>query len=280
MRKAFRRQVILQSADPSGGLEELAQDELTNDLIKRQMIINPQLQQLQALTNQQQLQVTNQQPVLRTLVAQQPFQFQQPIVQQPALSGFPQSLTFNPLQSPFRFLTSNYVSPVQTSDTARASDTRLVSPQPAGLATSPLASRMMVNGFGNDHTSLGMLGLSQLTGSQEMPGMAYRAYSPYHRKPYRRPLYRRRLHRPEEYDEDEDALPEEDGPIGEETASQTGSYSEEVIPGPEGQTLLDSSHVGFGPITVEAKTAQGERLALNEGRRNYVQRPKDAKQPK
>lgn len=48
--------------------------------------------------------------------------------------------------------------------------------------------------------------------------------------------------------------------IGKEEVTTPGSYTTESVPNSDGDTLINSS-VGFGPITVEAKTAEGARAA-------------------
>ena len=250
-RKPFKRQILLQSADPE-------------DLIKRQFIMSPQFQ---ALASQQRLQdMLAQQAALRGIVSQRPAQ-----VAPSLLSPLPQALTFNPLQSPLGMLTSSFVSPLES-----APGPQMMSPRraPQTFNSGPFARQLLANRFAEPDTSLNSLGISQLLGPHERLEPSYHSF--HRRRPFGRPLFRRRLARPRYHEElEESDLPAEDGPIGEERVSQGDGYSEETLPEVTGKTLLDTSHEGFGPITVEARTAEGERLALDDRRRTKVQRPKD-----
>lgn len=96
-------------------------------------------------------------------------------------------------------------------------------------------------------------------------------YPTYTRRILHRPQYRRRLHNFRE-DEDLDGIQPE--VIGHEGITQEGSYSTEEVPSSEGETLINSP-VGFGPITVEAKTAEGARVAqaAGEDKRYRINKP-------
>jgi len=97
-------------------------------------------------------------------------------------------------------------------------------------------------------------------------------YPTYTRRILHRPQYRRRLHNFRE-DGDLDGIRPE--VIGHEGVTQEGSYSTEEVPSSEGQTLINSP-VGFGPITVEAKTAEGARAAqaAGEDKRYRIDKPR------
>ena len=96
-------------------------------------------------------------------------------------------------------------------------------------------------------------------------------YPTYTRRILHRPQYRRRLHN---FREDEDLDRFHPEVIGHEGITQEGSYSTEEVPSSEGQTLINSP-VGFGPITVEAKTAEGARAAqaAGEDKRYRIDKP-------
>ncbi|KAK3703953.1 hypothetical protein QZH41_003850 [Actinostola sp. cb2023] len=94
---------------------------------------------------------------------------------------------------------------------------------------------------------------------------------PHYRRAYgRHPLFRRRLHH-NYYDDDE----YDDGDYRDDREMYHGqhlggSYSENEMPNNEGETLVDTSNHGFGPITVEAKTAEGVRKSLGEDKRGNI----------
>lgn len=94
------------------------------------------------------------------------------------------------------------------------------------------------------------------------------------------PLYRRRLHH-RYYDDDDDyddsyreRRPLYHEHLGRDRISIGGSYSESEVPNSEGETLVDTSNHGFGPITVEAKTAEGLKKSLWEDKRGDIIKPK------
>lgn len=97
----------------------------------------------------------------------------------------------------------------------------------------------------------------------------------YPRRFFHRPQYRRRLHNFREEDALDGIQPEV---LGRERISQEGSYSTEEVPSSQGETLINSP-VGFGPITVEAKTAEGARRAAmaGEDKRHRINRPVERK---
>jgi hypothetical protein len=108
---------------------------------------------------------------------------------------------------------------------------------------------------------------------------------PRNRRKYgRHPVYRRRLHHrryDDVYDEDNDDDDDDDREmyhpehLGKERVSLAGSYSENEVPNDQGQTLVDTNNHGFGPITVEAKTAEGVRKSLGEDSRSDITKPDD-----
>jgi len=62
--------------------------------------------------------------------------------------------------------------------------------------------------------------------------------------------------------------------LGKEEVTTPGSYTTERLPSSDAETLINSP-VGFGPITVEAKTAEGARAAqaAGEDKRHNINKP-------
>lgn len=99
----------------------------------------------------------------------------------------------------------------------------------------------------------------------------------------RHPIFRRRLHH-RYYDDDGDGYRgddyyHDDQPIYHERLGRgkitiDGPYSENDVPSREGETLVDTNNHGFGPITVEAKTAEGIKKSLGEDKRADIVKPK------
>ena len=90
---------------------------------------------------------------------------------------------------------------------------------------------------------------------------------PHWRKFSRRPLYRRRLHSHKDYDDQAtNALrSDRDSADTGEAVTQVGGYTvTDDNANKAGQVLVDRQNVGFGPITVEAKTAQGLKKAWRD----------------
>lgn len=99
---------------------------------------------------------------------------------------------------------------------------------------------------------------------------------PHWRKFHRRPLFRRRLQSHEKYDTDQSfntRQPDRDNQDTGESVTQVGGYT---VTGDKaekgGEVLIDKQNVGFGPITVEAKTAEGLKHSWedNELKRSQI----------
>ena len=289
-----KRQTVIEPIldDDPDNLEDILPGHSPSDY-KRQLIFAPSLQSMQrlqsleALSYQQPLQL--QQLQLRELQREQ--QQMQPR-QQPA-TGLQQLAGYPPLESnELQYLTPSLVSPLENVGSGFIS--RSSAGIPASLpspVTSPLASQSLVpSSAGEQLLSNNLirppLALNTLQSLARRQLLRDRSYfrNPlrlgYPRLPsrLRSPEYRRRLHNFRE-DEDEDNLHPE--LVGKERITQEGSYSAEDIPGPESETLLNTP-VGFGPITVEAKTLEGEKAALAAGeeKRFGIEKPSGSKREK
>lgn len=281
---------ILAAEDPSS-MDDLLQDDFDQDY-KRQMILTPaletlqQLQPLQPLLTQQALQPQSLQ--LRQLQLQQQMLPQQPLarqslglqgtsmqpagIQQPVgMAGAQQLGGFLPLTTtPLRYMTPSLVSPIEPMGTPSA-----VSPLTQSFAPSSLMPPLISSAFSHPRNDFGSLqslssgGLLQDRSQFRRPlRLGYPSYS---RRLFHRPQYRRRLHNFREEDNLDGIQPEV---IGSERITQGGSYSTEDVPSAGGETLINSP-VGFGPITVEAKTAEGARAAeaAGEDKRHRINKP-------
>ncbi|KXJ18634.1 hypothetical protein AC249_AIPGENE3806 [Exaiptasia diaphana] len=105
---------------------------------------------------------------------------------------------------------------------------------------------------------------------------------PRHFRRGRHPLFRRRLHH-RYYDDDdgddEDYYDHDEQPLYHERLGRGritigGEYSENEMPNNDSETLLDTNNHGFGPITVEAKTAEGLKKSIGEDKRGAILKPK------
>ena len=303
---------ILAAEDPSS-VDDLLQDDVSQNY-KRQLVLTPaletlqQLQPLQPAFTQQALQpqplqlrqlqlqqqLLQEQPFARQSLGMQPVGLEQQVGMQPSgiqqqvsLAG-PQSLgNIRSLDStPLRYMTSSLVTPMANPDPNLAGRS---SPLVSQRMASPLASSMVSSSFapsslmsplvsnefsrpGNDLNSFASLSSRGLLQDRSLFHHPLRlGYPTYTRRILHRPQYRRRLHN---FREDEDLDRFHPEVIGHEGITQEGSYSTEEVPSSEGQTLINSP-VGFGPITVEAKTAEGARAAqaAGEDKRYRIDKP-------
>lgn len=301
-----KRQTLVEPILPEepASVDDLLQDGLSQDY-KRQFILTPaletlqQLQPLQPMVAQETLQPQLQQLQLQQLLKEQQLAPQtvgvQPVAMQSVAGmqpvgmqqlGMPQQLgNLFPLEStPLRYMTSSLLAPMENigSRLARPSSTlssRMMSPMASplmspSLTPSNVMSPLLSNGFSHQNALSSIQGVSP--GGLFQDRSAFRhplrlGYSNYGRRPFRTPQYRRRLHN-FRADEDLDGIQPE--VLGREEITQQGSYTTERIPSSEGQTLVNSP-VGFGPITVEAKTAEGARraLAAGEDKRHNINKP-------
>lgn len=306
---------ILAAEDPSS-VDDLLQDDMSQNY-KRQLVLTPaletlqQLQPLQPMLTQQTLQpqplqlrqlqlqqqLLQEQPLTRQSLGMQPVGMEQQVGMQPAgiqqqvgMAGTQQLGNIFPLDStPVRYMTSSMVTPLENlgpslaGRSSSAVSQRMVSPMAPSLMSSSLIpsslmSPLISNAFSrprndiNSFQSLSSRGLLQDRSLFRHPlRLGYPSYS---RRILHRPQYRRRLH--DFRDEDFYGIKPE--VIGHEGITQEGSYSTEEVPSSEGETLINSP-VGFGPITVEAKTAEGARAAqaAGEDKRYHINKPSGRK---
>ena len=302
---------ILASEEPSS-VDDLLQDDMTENY-KRQLVLTPALETLQQLQPLQpevltqqalqpqplqlrqlqlQQQLLQEQPLARQSLAMQPVDMQQQLGMQPAgiqqqvgMAGTPQLENILSLDStPIRYMTSSLVTPMENlgpSLAGRSSSAvtqRMVSPLAPSLTSSSLLSPFMSNAISrprnglNSFQSLPPRGLLQDRSLFRHPlRLGYPSYS---RRILHRPQYRRRLH--DFREEDLNGIQPE--VLGHEGITQEGSYTTEEVPSSEGETLINSP-VGFGPITVEAKTAEGARAAqaAGEDKRHHIDKPSGRK---
>lgn len=314
-RKVKRQTLVepILAAEDSNSVDDLLQDDVSQNY-KRQLVLTPtleslqQLQPLQTTFTQQvlppqplqlrqlqlQQQLLQEQPFTRQSLGMQPVGMEQQVGMQP--SGVQQQVSMAGPQSlgnilsldstPLRYMTSSLVTPMANLGTNLAERS---SPAVSQRMTSPLASSMMSsslapssfisplvsNAFsrpGNDLNSFASFSSPGLLQDRSLFRHPLRlGYPTYTRRILHRPQYRRRLHNFRE-DEDLDGIHPE--VIGHEGITQEGSYSTEEVPSSDGQTLINSP-VGFGPITVEAKTAEGARAAqaTGEDKRYRIDKP-------
>lgn len=297
-----KRQTLVEpifSEEPNS-VDELLQDGMSQDF-KRQFIMTPaletlqQLQPLQSTFSQESLQ-----PQLRQLQLQQLIQEQQqapqsvglqpvgmqsiagvqPVgMQQLGMSGSQQLRNLLPLESsgsPLRYLTSSLVSPTEglSSGLIARQQSRfsphMISPIASPLMSSSLdspslMSPLLSNGFSHPRNTDVFQDRSLFRHPLRV------GYSGYPRRLLRGPQYRRRLHNFREEEGLDGIQPEI---LGKEEITAPGSYTTERVPDSEGETLINSP-VGFGPITVEAKTAEGARMAQAnaEDKRHNINKP-------
>lgn len=110
----------------------------------------------------------------------------------------------------------------------------------------------------------------------------YDEQQPRHFRRGRHPVYRRRLHHhyyDDDDDGDEDYYDHDEQPLYHERLGRGrvtigGRYSENEVPNDDGETLVDTNNHGFGPITVEAKTAEGLKKSFGEDKRGAILKPK------
>ena len=306
---------ILAAEDPSS-VDDLLQGDMSQNY-KRQLVLTPaletlqQLQPLQPVLTQQalqtqplqlrQLQLQQQllqdQPLTRQSLGMQPVDIGQQVGMQPtgmqqqvSMAGTQQLGNILSLDStPLRYMTSSLVSPVSNLGSSLASGSSpavsqpMVSPlasslMPSSISPSSLMSPMISNAFSRPRNDLNSFqSLSSRGLLQDRPFFRYPlrlGYPSYTRHILHRPQYRRRLH---DFREEElgGIKPEV---IGHEGVTMEGSYSTEDVPRSEGETLINSP-VGFGPITVEAKTAEGARAAqaAGEDKRYHIDKPSGRK---
>lgn len=303
---------ILATEDPSS-VDDLLQDDASQNY-KRQMVLTPaletlqQLQPLQPAFTQQALQpqslqlrqlqlqqqLLQEQPLARQTLGMQPVGMEQQVgmqpsgVQQQVSMAVPQSLgnILSLDSTPLRYMTSSMVTPMANlapnlvGTSSPAVSQRMPSPlvpsmMSSSFAPSSLMSPLVSNAISrpanylNSYASLSSRGLLQDRSLFHHPFRL--GYPTYTRRILHRPQYRRRLHNFRE-DGDLDGIRPE--VIGHGGVTQEGSYSTEDVPSSEGQTLINSP-VGFGPITVEAKTAEGARAAqaAGEDKRYRIDKP-------
>lgn len=286
---------ILTTEDPDS-MDDLFQGDYDQDY-KRQMILTPaletlqQLQPLQPLYTRQAIQPQSLQ--LRQLQLQPHILPEQPLTRQSfALQGTgmqptgmqqqigipgTQQLGLLPLTStPLRYMTPSLVTPLESMGSSfdeRSSAAGAALPQ--SFASQSLVSPLISGTFTrprSDYGSLQDLSSSSLFQDRSQFRRPLRLGFPGNpRRLFHRPQYRRRLHNLREEDNLDGMQPEV---LGRERISQEGSYSTEVVPSSQGETLINSP-VGFGPITVEAKTAEGARRAAmaGEDKRHRIHRP-------
>ena len=303
---------ILATEDPSS-VDDLLQDDASQNY-KRQLVLTPaletlqQLQPLQPAFTQQALQpqslqlrqlqlqqqLLQEQPLARQTLGMQPVGMEQQVGMQP--SGLQQQVSMAVPQSlgnilsldstPLRYMTSSMVTPMANlapnlvGTSSPAVSQRMPSPlvpsmMSSSFAPSSLMSPLVSNAISrpanylNSYASLSSRGLLQDRSLFHHPFRL--GYPTYTRRILHRPQYRRRLHNFRE-DGDLDGIRPE--VIGHGGVTQEGSYSTEDVPSSEGQTLINSP-VGFGPITVEAKTAEGARAAqaAGEDKRYRIDKP-------
>lgn len=303
---------ILAAEDPSS-VDDLLQDDVSQNY-KRQLVLTPaletlqQLQPLQPAFTQQALQpqslqlrqlqlqqqLLQEQPLARQTLGMQPVGMEQQVgmqpsgVQQQVSMAVPQSLgnILSLDSTPLRYMTSSMVTPMANlapnlaGTSSPAVSQRMPSPlvpsmMSSSFAPSSLMSPLVSNAISrpanlNSYASLSSRGLLQDRSLFHHPLRL--GYPTYTRRILHRPQYRRRLHNFRE-DGDLDGIRPE--VIGHEGVTQEGSYSTEEVPSSEGQTLINSP-VGFGPITVEAKTAEGARAAqaAGEDKRYRIDKPR------
>lgn len=303
---------ILATEDPSS-VDDLLQDDASQNY-KRQLVLTPaletlqQLQPLQPAFTQQALQpqslqlrqlqlqqqLLQEQPLARQTLGMQPVGMEQQVgmqpsgVQQQVSMAVPQSLgnILSLDSTPLRYMTSSMVTPMANlapnlaGTSSPAVSQRMPSPlvpsmMSSSFAPSSLMSPLVSNAISrpanylNSYASLSSRGLLQDRSLFHHPFRL--GYPTYTRRILHRPQYRRRLHNFRE-DGDLDGIRPE--VIGHGGVTQEGSYSTEDVPSSEGQTLINSP-VGFGPITVEAKTAEGARAAqaAGEDKRYRIDKP-------
>lgn len=301
-----KRQTLLEPILPeeSGNVDDLLQDGASEDY-KRQFILTPaletlqQVQPLQAMVTQPSAQPQLRQLQLQQLMQEQPISAQslavQPVgmqsvpglqsagMQQLGMSGYQQLGNLLPLEStPLRYMTSSLVSPLENSDVGPSSalSSRTISPltsrmMSTTLAPTDLMPSLVSNGLTRPQNVLGSIrSFSPKTLFQDRsffhhPSLTY-GYPSLSRRLFRQPQFRRRLHDFREYGLDAS----EPEVLGREEITQGGSYTTERIPNSDGETLVNSP-VGFGPITVEAKTAEGARAAqlAGEDKRQSIRKP-------
>lgn len=303
---------ILAAEDPSS-VDDLLQDDVSQNY-KRQLVLTPaletlqQLQPLQPAFTQQALQpqslqlrqlqlqqqLLQEQPLARQTLGMQPVGMEQQVgmqpsgVQQQVSMAVPQSLgnILSLDSTPLRYMTSSMVTPMANlapnlaGTSSPAVSQRMPSPlvpsmMSSSFAPSSLMSPLVSNAISrpanlNSYASLSSRGLPPYRSLFHHPLRL--GYPTYTRRILHRPQYRRRLHNFRE-DGDLDGIRPE--VIGHEGVTQEGSYSTEEVPSSEGQTLINSP-VGFGPITVEAKTAEGARAAqaAGEDKRYRIDKPR------
>lgn len=305
-----KRQTLLEPILPEepSTVDDLLQGDVPQDY-KRQFILTPaletlqQLQPLQSMVTQQSLQPQLRQLQLQQLEQEQPLASQsvgvqpvgmqsvagfQPVnMQQLGISGAQQLGNVLPLETtPLRYLTSSLVTPMENLGSSSASRqssgllSRMISPMTSqlmstSLSPSSLTSPLLSNGLTHPQNALGSIrsvspeGLFQDRSAFRHP-LRF-GYPKFTRRLLRQPQFRRRLHNFREYDDLDGLQPEV---LGREQISQQGTYTTERLPSSEGQTLINSP-VGFGPITVEAKTAEGARAAeaAEEDKRHSINKP-------
>lgn len=294
MRK--KRQAFFEPGEDGGyDLNDILQNALVNE-VKRQMILGPppqpEVQQLAALRDET-----------------QPMRIPLPGLQQ--LYDAAQQQTANPMlqQLPLNSFGSDYVAPFDTYDgRGEAGRARLGAMALGRSQFSPDQMRLMPTVPDQRMQMMGPPGsMARYQGPQPLAPNSPNEYvgsplsfradytspiqyeerpSRNRRKYGRHPVFRRRLRRPrprfdDVYDDDDDNDDDynEDREmyharhLGKERVSLGGSYSESEIPRDQGETLVDTDNHGFGPITVEAKTAEGVRQSLGEESRSDIAKP-------
>ena len=306
-----KRQTLIEPIVPEepNSVDDLLQDGMSQDY-KRQFILTPaletlqQLQPLQSTVSQESLQPQLRQLQLQQLLQEQPLTPQsvglqpvgmqsiagvQPLVmqsiagvqpvgmQQLGISGSQQLRNLLPLEStPLRYLTSSLVPPTESRGSGLIArpqsrfSSRMVSPISSPLMSSSLASPSLMsplfsNGFSHPRNTDVFQDRSLFRHPLRV------GYPGYPRRLLRGPQYRRRLHN---FREEEGLGGMQPEILGKEEVTTQGSYTTERVPNFEGETLVNSP-VGFGPITVEAKTAEGARMAQadQEDKRHNIHKP-------
>lgn len=296
-KKKVKRQAIVEPIVPEeqSDVDDLIQDGLSQDY-KRQLIFAPALetaaQQYQPFPSsvlqetlhpqigQLQLQqLMEQQSLVPQNVGLQPMRINSvPVVQtggmqQLGMSGSQQLGNFLPLESaPLRYLAPSVMSSIEA---LRSRLTGRSSPlMSSSLVPSSLISPLLFSGLSQPRNALGSIqdfsSGSLFQGRPVFRQPSRYGFQRYTRRSLLRPQYRKQLDNIRE----EHLRALEPEILGKEEITTPGTYTTERVPSSEGETLINSS-VGFGPITVEAKTAEGARAeeAGVEDKRESIAKP-------
>lgn len=266
-----KRQTLVEPifGEEPDNVDDLMEDGISQDY-KRQFILAPalqtstqQFQPLQTPISQETLQPQVRQLKLQQLL-QQPMMMQtvarvQPVgMPQLGMPASPQLGNLLPLElAALRYLQPSMASPMRT---LAASATGRSLPFMAPSLFPSNANPLVSSGLSQPRNVLGSIeNISPETPFQDRSRFRQPTrygFQSYTRRSFLRPQYQRRLE--DVHEGNLDGIEPEI--IGKEEVTTPGSYTTESVPNSEGDTLINSS-VGFGPITVEAKTAEGARAA-------------------